>query len=68
MSVSEANEELDLNIPEGRYETIAGYALSRLGHLPQEGEIVLGDGFTMVVAEVHGTKIESVLVTKTGDR
>ncbi len=68
MSVSEANEELDLNIPEGRYETIAGYALSRLGHLPQEGEIVLGDGFTMVVAEIHGTKIESVLVTKTGDR
>jgi putative hemolysin len=68
MSVSEANEELDLNIPEGRYETIAGFALSRLGHLPQEGEIVLGDGFTMVVAEVHGTKIESVLVTKTGDR
>jgi len=68
MSVSEANEELDLNIPEGRYETIAGYALSRLGHLPQEGEIVLGDGFTMVVAEIHGTKIESVLVTKTGVR
>jgi len=68
MSVSEANEELDLNIPEGRYETIAGYALSRLGHLPQEGEIVLGDGFTMVVAEIHGTKIESVLVTKTGDQ
>ena len=65
MSVSEANEELDLKIPEGRYETVAGYVLSRLGHIPKEGEPVAGDGFTMVVAEVRGNKIESVLVTKT---
>jgi len=65
MSVSEANEELELTIPEGRYETVAGYVLSRLGHIPKEGEPVMGDGFTMVVAEVRGNKIESVLVTKT---
>jgi CBS domain containing-hemolysin-like protein len=65
MSVSEANEELGLRIPEGRYETVAGYVLSRLGHIPKEGEPVKGDGFTMVVAEVRGNKIESVLVTKT---
>lgn len=64
MSVWDANEELGLHIPEGRYETVAGYVLDRLGHIPKEGEPVEGDGFLMVVAEVRGTKIERVLVTK----
>jgi putative hemolysin len=64
MSVWDANEELGLQIPEGRYETVAGYVLDRLGHIPQEGESVEADGFRMVVAEVRGTKIERVLVTK----
>jgi putative hemolysin len=64
MSVWDANEELGLRIPEGRYETVAGYVLDRLGHIPREGEAVEADGFRMVVAEVRGTKIERVLVTK----
>jgi len=64
MSVWDANEEMGLNIPEGRYETVAGYVLDRLGHIPKEGEPVEGDAFLMVVAEVRGTKIERVLVTK----
>jgi putative hemolysin len=64
MSVWDANEELGLRIPEGRYETIAGYVLERLGHIPSEGESVDEDGFKMTVAEVRGTKIERILVTK----
>jgi CBS domain containing-hemolysin-like protein len=64
MSVSEANQELGLSIPEGRYETVAGYVLSRLGHIPSDGERVEGPGFTMVVAEMRGIKIEQVLVTR----
>ena len=54
MSVWDANEELGLRIPEGRYETVAGYVLDRLGHIPSEGESVEADGFRMVVAEVRG--------------
>ncbi len=64
MSVFEANEELGLAIPDGDYETVAGFVLSALGHIPKEGEQVLGDGFRMVVAEVQGVKIERVRVTK----
>jgi putative hemolysin len=64
MSVWDANEELGLSIPEGRYETVAGFILERLGHIPKEGELVEEDGFRMIVAEVRGTKIERVLVTK----
>jgi putative hemolysin len=64
MSIWDANEEIGLDVPEGRYETVAGYVLDRLGHIPTEGEAVEADGFRMVVAEVRGTKIERVLVTK----
>jgi len=64
MSIFEANEELGLAIPDGDYETVAGFVLNALGHIPKEGEQVLGDGFRMVVAEVQGVKIERVRVTK----
>ena len=64
MSVHEAREELDLPIPEGDYETVAGYVLSALGHIPQEGETVLGAGFRITVAEVKGRKIEQLVVTR----
>ncbi len=64
MSVLEANEALGIAIPEGDYETVAGYLLSRLGHVPKEGEQVVGEGFRAVVAEMRGVKIERVFVTR----
>jgi CBS domain containing-hemolysin-like protein len=44
LHVSEVNEELQLQIPEGEdFETLAGFVLSELGHFPQRGErFVLG--------------------------
>jgi putative hemolysin len=65
MSVTEANEALGISIPEGDYETVAGYLLSRLGHVPEEGEQVIGEDFRAVVAEMRGVKVERVFVTKT---
>ena len=64
MSVHEAREELDLPIPEGDYETVAGFVLDALGHIPKEGETVAGDGFRVTVTEVKGRKIEEVVVTR----
>jgi CBS domain containing-hemolysin-like protein len=64
MSIHDANEDLELAIPDGDYETVAGFVLSVLGHIPREGEQVQGDGFRMVVAEVQGVKIERVRVTR----
>ena len=64
MSVFDVREELGLDLPEGDYETIAGYVLDQLGHIPHEGEIVTLDGYRIAVADVRGVKIESVVVTK----
>ena len=72
MSIHDANEELELGLPEGEYETVAGFVLSRLGHIPQEGEQLVysssedggGPSLRLVVTEMHGRKIERVLVQR----
>jgi CBS domain containing-hemolysin-like protein len=64
MSVEEVREELALPIPEGDYETVAGFVLSALGHIPTEGESFTTDGFGITVTEVKGRKIESVEITR----
>jgi magnesium and cobalt exporter, CNNM family len=64
LSIEEAREELDLNIPEGDYDTVAGYVLSLLGHIPKVGETVALDGYRITVAEMRGLKIEQLRVVK----
>ena len=66
MSIHDANEELDLGLPEGEYETVAGFVLSQLGHIPREGEQFAFNGLRLVVTRMQGRKIEHVLVTRLG--
>ena len=65
MRIDEAREALGLDLPEGDYETVAGYLLFVLGHIPQQGELVRYENYRLTVAEMSGVKIEKVLVTRT---
>ena len=64
MRVEEVNERLELALPEGEYETIAGYILDALGHIPQEGEVWETLGASLRVAEMRGVKIEKVHISR----
>ena len=64
MSIYDLREELDMALPEGDYETVAGFVLEQLGHIPREGESVALDGLRITVSEVKGVKIESVVIRK----
>jgi putative hemolysin len=64
LSIEEARDELGIDIPEGDYDTIAGFVLSRLGHIPEEGESVPIDSHRITVIEMAGQKIEVLRVTK----
>ena len=64
LSVEEAREELGIDIPEGPYDTIAGYVLSILGHIPKEGESVNVAHHRILVAEMRNLKIELLRVTR----
>ncbi len=62
--VEEANEELKLNLPDGEYETVAGFILSHLGRIPKQGEHLKYLDLKFVITEMRGMKIEKVMVTK----
>ncbi len=62
--IEEVNEELQLGIPAGDYQTVAGYVLNLFGKLPREGEQVVADNLKLLVAEVKDNKITRVFITK----
>jgi putative hemolysin len=62
--VEEANEELQLNLPGGDYETVAGFILNHLGRIPKQGEHFKYQNLKFVVTEMRGMKIEKVMVTR----
>ena len=64
LSIEEARDELGIAIPEGPYDTIAGYVLSILGHIPKVGEAVSIDHHRITVAEMRNLKIELLRVTR----
>ena len=38
ISLEEANEQMKISLPEGDYETVAGFVLNILGKIPNEGQ------------------------------
>jgi putative hemolysin len=65
MNIEEANEEMNLDLPESEdYETVAGFILSLLGRIPQTGERLRYKGMTITVTEMRGLKIEKILLVK----
>ena len=65
MRIEEVNEEMELGLPEGEdYETVAGFVLSLLGHIPRQGEQLRYRGLKLVITKMRGMKIEEVLLTR----
>jgi len=64
MRINQANEDLSIGLPEGDYETVAGFVLSAMGHIPTEGEQFKYGNLTITVTEIKGVKIEKVLIAK----
>ena len=62
--LEEANEELELNLPDGDYETVAGCILSHLGRIPRQGEQFKYQNLKFVITEMRGMKIAKVIVTR----
>ncbi|MEA1871977.1 MAG: hemolysin family protein [Chloroflexota bacterium] len=62
--IEEANEELELDLPGGDYETVAGFILSHLGRIPNQGEQFKYQNLKFVITEMRGMKITKVIVTK----
>lgn len=64
MQIEEANEEMGLGLPEGDYETVAGFVLHLLRRIPKQGEQLKYKDLKLAIIKMEGVKIEEVLVTK----
>ena len=56
----EVAEQIGCEIPEGEYETFAGFLLDQLGHLPLVGETVEWEGWSFEIAELDRRRIAQV--------
>ncbi len=65
MHVEEANEQLNLGLPEAEdYETVAGFILTHLQRLPTEGETFRYRELRLRVLKMRGPRIEHVEITR----
>ena len=63
MSILEVNQQTIIDLPDGDYETIAGFALYVLGYIPSQGDRFEYGGMTMEITRMEGLKIEEIRVT-----
>ena len=56
------NEQHDFAIPPGEYETLAGFIIESLGHIPQKNEQFLTETHRYVISSSTATRIETIFV------
>ncbi len=56
----EVEDACGLAIPDGEYETIAGFVLAILGRIPNQGDGLTFEGWRIEVAEMDGLRIASL--------
>jgi putative hemolysin len=64
LNLDDFREATGLQLPEGPYETVAGYVLAELGRLPQPGDAVTVEGRTLTVLELDGRRIARISVSR----
>jgi len=63
LEIDYLNEHYNLQIPEGDYETLAGYIVNKYENIPQKGETIDIEQFSFIITEVSHTRIEKVNMT-----
>ena len=64
MNIDEANDQLDLNIPDGDYETIAGFVLENFQKIPLIGDKTSYGNLRITVNEIEESRISKVRIRK----
>jgi CBS domain containing-hemolysin-like protein len=65
--IEEVNEELNLELSDPNYDTIAGYALGRLGRIPTVGDVIESDSVRMEIKAMDGMRIAKLSLTRVGE-
>ena len=60
LAISDINEELGLGIPEGDYQTLAGFILDRMGRIPDVGDALEFGDLRFTIRTMERVRIEEV--------
>ncbi|MDE0579932.1 MAG: HlyC/CorC family transporter [Acidimicrobiia bacterium] len=60
--IDELSEVLAAPLPNGDWDTVGGLIFNTLGHVPEEGETLVMDGWELLVERVTGRRIARVIV------
>jgi CBS domain containing-hemolysin-like protein len=66
LRIDEAAAGLGVELPEGEYETIAGFLMDRLGRIPKRRDSVEHDGWRLRVRTMHRRRVVQVLIEPSG--
>lgn len=58
--VENLGKRLSVKIPDGDYDTAAGFILHKLGHVPEPGESIDLDGWKLVATHIVGQRITRI--------
>jgi len=67
VEIDELEEKVGWTLPEGDYETVAGYLLDRLGTIPAVRDEYVVDGIRYTILQATSTRIELVRARKEPD-
>jgi len=64
LNLDEFAEQIGTTLPDGPYETVAGFVMNRLGHVPSLGDAIEHDGIRLKVSSLDGRRVERVRITE----
>jgi putative hemolysin len=60
LNLEDFGDRTGVELPEGPYETVAGFVINELGRLPEPGESVEALGHRFTVTELDGRRIATI--------
>ncbi|MGH2819767.1 MAG: hemolysin family protein [Actinomycetota bacterium] len=65
LRIDEASDHLDVELPRGDYDTVAGFLMARLGRIPRRRDVVEHDAWRLRVTSMHRRRVVQVLIERT---
>jgi CBS domain containing-hemolysin-like protein len=60
LSLDEVYDSIKLRLPDGDYETLAGFVLDQMGHIPEVGEGFMFDDWAFDIVEMDKHRVASI--------
>jgi putative hemolysin len=65
ISIEDLIEQVQLEIPDGPYETASGFVMHYLGRIPKEHDVVNLNGLRITVLSMEGKRAGQLLISRT---